>query len=405
MKEKILCGLDLGSGKVCAVIASQQPGEDTLNILGAGISPCSGLKHGVVVNVDNTYRSITSAVEQAEEEAEVKVKNVIVNINGNHIEGHIHKGSERPRSGREITPEDVGRAINSAQAISLSSDRQIIHSIPLDFKIDNRSGVEDPIGMEAHHLQATIMLITGDRAPINNLKNCISRSGLGVAETVATVLGPSSSVVAKEEKELGCALVDIGAQTVNVAVFAEGTLDYMGEIDIGADYITLDLAHGLRTSFQEAKRIKENFGSAFPDNSLEEEIEYTGVDGQSRKTAGIRQINRIIQPRTDEIIDYISDEIDKSGKMRLMPGGIILSGGGAELKGMKDAVSRKLPDLPVRLGRPRAVSGKAEMVNSSKFATTVGLIEYALEKDRGSTPMASRGGFWLKVKNWFEELF
>ncbi|MGM0567740.1 MAG: cell division protein FtsA [Elusimicrobiota bacterium] len=406
MKEKILCGLDLGSSKVCAVIAGYLPGKDSINIMGVGVSDCDGLKHGVVVNVESTYRAISSAIDFAEEEAEVKVKNVIVNINGNHIEGYIHKGSERPRSGREITIEDVQRAVNSAQAISLSSDRQIIHSIPLDFKIDNRPGVKDPVGMEAHHLQATIMLITGDNAPINNLKNCVARNGLGVTETVASVLGPALSVVACEEKELGCVLVDIGAQTVNVAVFSEGCLDYIGEIDIGADYITYDMAHGLRTSFKEAKRIKEKFGSAYSENTFDDEIEYTAVDGQSRKKAKTSRINEIIEPRVDEIIDYISEEIKKSGKGRFVPGGIIISGGGAELKGMEEALSKKIPDLPVRLGRPRSITGKAELVNCSAFATPVGLIEYALEKEIDLTPSAAGGrGFWMKLKNWFEELF
>ncbi len=405
MKEKIICGLDLGSSKACAVIAAHTPGERVLNILGAGVVPCSGLKHGVVVNVDNTYRAITSALERAEEEAEVKVKSVVVNINGNHIDGHIHQGSERPRAGREITPEDVERAINSAQAVSLASDRQIIHSIPLDFKIDNRTGVENPVGMEAHHLQATIMLIAGDSAPVNNLKNCITRSGLGIAGAIATILCPAESVVAKEEKELGCVLADIGAQTINIAVFAEGSLNYIGQIDIGSDYITYDLAHGLRTSLQEAKRIKEKFGSAYPDNTLTEDIEYTGVDGQSRNTATTRQINRIIQPRVEEIVEYISDEIKKSERSTLIPGGLILSGGGAELRGMKEMFSGKLPDFPVRLGRPRGIKGKTEMVNSSDFATAIGLIEYALKDEKTTAVHTAKSSMWSRIKMWFEELF
>ncbi|MFC2048835.1 cell division protein FtsA, partial [Elusimicrobiota bacterium] len=397
------------SSKVCAVIANYNPGENQIEILGSAEEECSGIKHGVVVNIENTSKAINRAIENAEKESQIKVKDVIVNINGHHIEGHRHQAAATiPRTDREITSEDVDRVISSARAVPLSSDRQIIHAIPLDFKVDNQGGVEYPVGMEGNHLEVDVMLITGYGAPISNLDKCITRSGLGIKSSVAAGLAPSQTVVAKEEKDLGCLLVDIGAQTLNLAVFIGGSIDYISEVDIGADYITNDLAFGLRTSFSEAKKIKETYGSAISDSSLETEIKYMGVDGQTSSTTSTKEVNSIIEPRVADFIDYISDEISKSGQKDLLPGGIILSGGGAELKGIDAAIKNKLNEYQVRIGRPRYIAGKVENTNSPRFATAVGLIEYVINADKtlgmqGS--MNQRGGFFAKLKSVFEEMF
>ncbi|MFW6134367.1 MAG: cell division protein FtsA [Elusimicrobiota bacterium] len=410
MKEKIYCGLDIGSSKISAVIGGVSEEDRKVNILGVGEAQNSGLKHGVVVNIDNTTRAICRAVENAEHDSEVKVKDVIVNVNGHYIEGHMHQGATKiPRSDREITPEDIDRVINSARAVPLSSDKQIIHAIPLDFKVDNQNGVEDPVGMEGNHLEVDVLLITGDRAPINNLDKCIIRAGLGVNRIVSTILAPAQTVVADEEKELGCVLVDIGAQTINMAIFVEGKISFIGEIDIGADFITYDLAHGLRTSFSEAKRIKETYGCAVNEESLDMEIEYVGVDGQSENVTTIEKVNKIIEPRVEDIVEFIGEEISKSGHKQMVPGGIILSGGGAQLKGIEHAIKKNLINYEVRVGRPRNLKGKVDKVNAPRFSTCVGLIEYIVKTD-GITGLrnnatAGKEGFWEKLKVWFDEIF
>ncbi|MFC2091258.1 cell division protein FtsA [Elusimicrobiota bacterium] len=409
MKDKYLCGLDVGSSKVSAVIAAYNIVNNKMEILGLGEEQCSGLKHGVVVSIEHTNRAITKAIEKAEKSAEVKVKDVIVSVNGNHIEGHRHQGAAKiPHSDREITAEDVDRVISSARAVPLSSDRQIIHAIPLDFKVDNQQGVEFPVGMEGNHIEVEVMLITGSSAPINNLDKCITRSGFGINRIVSNILAPAKAVVAKEEKELGCMLIDIGAQTINVAMFSDGVLNYIGEIDMGSDYITYDLAQGLRTSFKEAKRIKEDFGSAVPEDVLDRDIEYLGVDGQSKNVVSVEQVNKIIGPRVDDIIDLIAEEIKKSGYQQIVPGGIVISGGGSELKGLDTAISKKLENFQVRIGRPCNLGGeKLELVNSPKYATAVGLIEYVVtaEDSFGTSDIPHGKGFWEKIKLWFEEMF
>ncbi len=410
MREKIICGLDVGSSKVCAVIAGHNPSEPELNIMGAGEQECPGLRHGVVVNIDNTCRAVSAAVEKAESAAQVKVKDVLVNVNGHHIEGHMQQGATKiPRSDREITEDDVERVINAARAVPLSSDKQIIHAIPLDYRVDSQGGVENPVGMEGSHLEVEVLLITGDSAPINNLDKCVTRAGFGIKNPTATILAPAQTVLAGEEKELGCAIVDIGAQTINIAIFVEGRISYIGQVDIGSDYITYDLAYGLRTSFSEAKRIKENCGSAVEDEVLEGDVQYVGVDGHTSRTAETRRINRIIRPRVDDIIEFISNEISKSGCKQLIPGGVILSGGGAQLRGMDRAVASKLEGFQVRTGRPRGLRGKAESVNAPKYATAVGLVEYAVNTNTGfafqDMAASGRGGFWEKLKTWIEEMF
>ena len=410
VKEKIICGLDVGSGNVCAVIAGFNPQDSNINIMGVGVEDCSGLKHGVVVNIENTSRAIALSIEKAEKEAEVKVKDVLVNINGNHIEGHIQHGATKiSRADREITEEDVERVISSARAVPLPSNKQIIHAIPLDFKVDNQDGVEDPIGMEGNHLEVEIMLITGDIAPINNLDKCIVRAGFGVKKVIVTQLASAEAVVAREEKELGCVLVDIGAQVVNIAIFIEGKINRISEMNLGSDYITYDLAHGLRTSFAEAKRIKESCGSAEAKSLLDTEIKYVGVDGQTKNMTTAGEVNRIICPRLEDIIDIVGEEIAKSQQKHLIPGGIILAGGGSELRGIAETIKSRLGDYSVRLGRPRGIVGKADSVNYARFATAVGLIAYAVRSDKlnafRDSSVVGRGGFWERIKNWFEDIF
>ncbi|MDA3792622.1 MAG: cell division protein FtsA [Elusimicrobia bacterium] len=412
MREKILCGLDIGSGSVSAIIAGCDFSEDNLNvnIMGKGEAHCNGLKNGVVVNIKNTYSSICKAVEKAEEEAEVKVKDIIVNINGNHIKGRMHQGSTKiARTENEITEEDVERVINSARTtVPLSSDRNIIHAIPMDFKVDSNSGVQDPVGMDGNHLEVEVMLITGLTAPENNLNKCITRAGLGVEAIIANPLPPAVAVVAEEEKKLGCIMVDIGEETVNIAIFIGGKLNYISEIDTGSAYITHDLAYGLKTSFSEAKRIKEEFGHASQGSSLDREIEYIGVDGHTKRKALNKNIDDIIASRTEEIVEEIASDIERSGKEQYTPGGIILTGGGAKLKGLDEVINRRLSNLQVRIGRPREINGKVDEVNFPEYSMAVGLINYY--RRQNSTNGAEGGyrvnkeGIWIRIKRWLEDM-
>ncbi len=405
MKEKILCGLDVGSSKVYAVIAEFSQEEKIVKILGIGEAGCEGLKNGVVVNIDNTSCAVSRAIEEAEKEAQVKVKDVIVNVNGHHIEGNLQQGATKvPRSDREITQEDVERVISSARAVPLASDKQIIHAIPLDFKVDTQKGVDNPVGMEGNHLEVEVLLITGDSAPVNNLNKSITRTGVGIQSITASVLAPASAVITKEEKELGCVLVDVGAQTVNLAVYVEGSLCYIGHIDFGSAYITRDLAHLLRTSFAEAKRIKETYGSAVKENRLDDEVSYQGIDGHTKYTAPIEKINRIIESRVDEMIDFIEDAIIQSGFRQMIPGGIVLSGGGAQLNGMERALSKRMDDLDVRVGKCRGVKGKNESETKAEYSTAIGLIKFAAE-EQDVIEIAGGRGFFDKLKILIEELF
>ncbi|NLB34644.1 MAG: cell division protein FtsA [Elusimicrobia bacterium] len=410
MKDKYFCGLDVGTSKVCAVIAAFDPVDRQLNILGLGEAVCKGLRKGVVVNIDDTRQAVVEAIEKAEAIAEVKVKDVIINVNGYHIEGHLQQGDTRiPRSDREITEEDVERVINSARAVPLSSDRQIIHSIPLDFRVDNQSGVVNPVGMEGNHLEVEVLLVTGDSSLINNLDKCIARAGFGIQSKIATILAPAEAVLAPEEKALGCAIIDIGEETVNLAIFIEGQIKYIGHNPIGSNYITTDLAYGLRTSFAEAKRIKEDYGQADKKSALDGEIEYLGVDGQTKYSANSEKIYKIIKPRVNEIVDFIVGEIVKSGYKQLIPGGIILSGGGSQLKGICRTIEERAEGIQVRVGRPRDLKGESDLVSEPKYATAVGMIEYLLRTNASYSfqdlAAVGRGGFFEKLKKWIDEMF
>ncbi len=413
MREKILCGLDVGTSKVRAIIAGCEFNEEKmrLNIMGKGEAPCNGLKNGIVVNIKNTYSAISKAVQEAETEAEVKVKDIIVNINGKYIQGRMHQGSTKiARTENEITEEDVERVINAARTtVPLSSDRNIIHAIPLDFKVDSNSGVQNPVGMDGNHLEVEVMLITGAIAPENNLNKCITRAGLGVEAIIANPLPPAVAVVADEEKKLGCIMVDIGDETVNIAVFVSGNLNYISEIDTGSAYITHDLAYGLKTSFAEAKRIKEEFGHAAPGSSLDKEIKYIGVDGYTKRKALNKNVDDMIASRVEEIVENIASDIERSGKEQYTPSGIILTGGGSKLKGLDEELNRRLKNLQVRIGRPRNIKGKVEEVNSPEYSMVIGLMQYYY---RQNSTYGSKGGYrankesiWNRILAWLEDMF
>jgi cell division protein FtsA len=279
----------------------------------------------------------------------------------------------------------------------------------MDFKVDSNSGVEDPVGMDGNHLEVEVMLITGATAPENNLNKCITRAGLGVEAIIANPLPPAEAVVAREEKKLGCIMVDIGDETVNIAVFVGGKLNYISEIDTGSAYITHDLAYGLKTSFPEAKRIKEEFGHATTGNSLDREIDYIGVDGHTKRKALNQNVDDIIASRAEDIVEEIASDIERSGKEPYTPGGIILTGGGSRLKGLDEVLSRRLKNLQVRIGRPRDIQGKAEEVNSSQYSMVIGLLQYYLHQNRSygaeGSFRTSKDGMWSRIINWLEEMF
>ena len=408
MKQKIVIGLDVGSSNVCALVGkiTQKP---EVEIIGSAKVPCRGLRNGVVVNIDETTRAIGQAVEEAEGTANIPIKTVYVGIEGGHIESFNHQGAIMiARSDKEIAEEDILRVIDSARAIRLSAEREIIHTLPQGFVVDGQRGVMDPVGMEGSHLGVHVHIVTGVSTTINNLVKCINRNGLEVEDIVLSVLAAAETVVTPEEKDLGCVLIDFGGQTVDLAIFVEGALKATRAIPIGSDIITKDIAHCLHVPLSEAERIKKEFGCAemkmISDNL---EINILGMDGKSRQTILTSKLCEIVQPRVEEIFTFVHEEMARIGRENLIPAGGILTGGGALLRGVNE-VSEEILNLPMRLGVPQKVEGPSEVTSSPGYATAIGLIKYAQKEEfaiyERRFVRKKKRSFLRKIRDWLEEV-
>jgi cell division protein FtsA len=409
MKQKTVIGLDVGSSNVCAIVGkiTQKP---EVEIIGSARVPCRGLRNGVVVNIEETSRAIGQAIEEAEGMTNTPIKAVYVGIEGGHIESFNHQGAIMiSRSDKEIAEEDILRVIDSARAIRLSPEREIIHTLPQGFVVDGQRGVMDPVGMEGSHLGVHVHIVTGVSTIINNLIKCINRNGLEIEDIVLSVLAAAETVVTPEEKDLGCVLIDFGGQTVDLAVFIEGALKATRALPIGSDIITKDIAHCLHIPLSEAERIKKEFGytqmKMISDNV---EINILGMDGKTRQTILMSKLCEIIEPRVEEIFTFVHEEMAKIGRENLIPAGGILTGGGALLRGLKE-ISEDILDLPMRLGIPQKVEGLSEVISSPDYATAIGLIKYAQKEEfpiyEKRFARRKRRSFFRKIKDWFEEIF
>jgi len=408
MKQRIVIGLDVGSSNVYAVVGkiTQKP---EVEIVGSARVSCRGLRNGVVVNIEETTRAIGQAIEEAEGMASTPIKAVYVGIEGGHIESFNHQGAIMiSRSDKEIAEEDILRVIDSARAIRLSPEREIIHTLPQGFVVDGQKGVMDPVGMEGSHLGVHVHIVTGVSTIINNLIKCINRNGLEVEDIVLSVLAAAETVVTPEEKDLGCVLIDFGGQTVDLAVFVEGALKATRALPIGSEIITKDIAHCLHVPLSEAERIKKEFGCTqmkmISDNV---EINILGMDGKTRETILTSKLCEIIEPRVEEIVTFVREEMAKIGRENLIPAGGILTGGGALLRGVKE-ITEDILDLPMRLGMPQKVEGPSEVISSPDYATAIGLIKYAQKEEfpiyEKRFVRRKRRSLFRKVKDWFEEV-
>ena len=408
MRENYIVGLDIGSSKICCIIGRVGE-ENKLDVVGIGKATGRGLKGGMIVNIEETVNTITKAVETAEAMSGEVVKSVYVNIKGEHVESFNHSGAINiSRTDKEILQEDVDLVLESAKAIQIAPDREIIHTIPQVYIVDKQRGVPDPIGMEGSHLGVEVHIATVSTTSLNNIIKCINRAGFNIEEVVLSSLAASLLIVTQAEKELGVAFIDIGGQTVDLAMFLEGDVRYTKELPIGGDYITKDIAYGLRTSLAEAKNLKEKHGNAMSSLvEIDEDIEFLSIDGRLKRNISRLRLSEIIQPRVEEVLVMLEEEIKKSGYGNLIPSGVILAGGGALLKGI-DHAAEQIFNMPVRIGIPQNIGGIVDIISTPRYATAVGLLKYAQLKENRHfiNPRFRKSfSFFKRVKAWMEEMF
>jgi cell division protein FtsA len=409
-KERYLVGLDVGTSKVTAVVGEVLDGE-RLDIVGLGVSESRGIRRGVVVNLEAAVDSIKRAIDEAELMAGVEIDSVHLALSGPHIRAFNSRGVIAVAGkNREISREDVRRAIDAAKGVSLPTGREILHVLPQDFVVDDQEGIGAPVGMTGARLEVNVHIVTGGQSSTQNIVACVNRAGVEVVETVVEQLAASEAVLTEDEKELGVALVDIGGGTTGIAIYERGSLWHTAVIGIGGDHFTNDIAVGLRTPVPDAERIKRKYGCALSGMVDEDEtMEVASVGGRKPRIMPRRILSEILQPRAEEIFHLVWDDIRRAGHEKSLNSGIALTGGGAILDGMPE-IAEQIFDLPIRRGCPTGVGGLADHVNSPTFATGVGLVLYAFRNFAGDfarTPVGA-GAFGRvagRLRGLFREFF
>ena len=400
--KDLVVGLDIGTAKVMVVVAEVLPGGE-LKLAGMGVAPSHGLKRGVVVNIDATVQSIQQALKEAEFMADCKITRVYTGITGSHIRGMNSTGMVAVKD-REVTAPDVARVVETAKAINISTDQRLLLVQPQEFVIDGQE-VREPIGMSGIRLEAKVHIVTGAQSAAENIIKCVRRCGLEVDQLMLNPLASSLSVLTDDERELGVALVDIGAGTTDVAIFTNGSIRHTAVIPIAGDLITSDIAMALRTPTKDAEEIK--IESGFAKQMLadpEIQVEVPGLGDRSPRMLSRQALAGVIEPRVEEIFSLVQQVIRDSGYEEVLSSGIVLTGGSAVMPGMVE-LGEDIFLKPVRRGVPNYKSGLADMVSQPRAATAMGLLEEArVARMRGfkvSQKSSTVKTAVDRVKDWF----
>lgn len=407
--RQIVAGLDIGTSKIGVVIGEVQ-GEGRIQILGVGMSPSKGLRQGTVINLDEAVRSIQRAVEEAQLTAGLEVHSVTVGIAGDHVRSVNSRGVVAVSRSEEITQRDVERVIDAAKAIALPVDREVIHVLPQEFIVDNQGGIKTPIGISGVRLEAEIHIVTGAITSSQNIIRCVKKAGLHVNRLALEPLASSYAILDQDEKDLGVALVDLGAGTTDIALFHDGAIRHTAVIGLGGQNITNDIALGLRTPLDKAEELKIKYGSAYQ-NAVTKKDMFTvpGLGGRAPREVSREVLSSIIQPRMEEIFSLVSKEMKRSDFGDLLGAGVVLTGGCALLADVA-VLAEEIFGLPVKVGVPKGFSGLVESASSPVLSTGVGLVLYGAAPGEESMPAhheeEKKGwadGLWDKIVKYYEE--
>jgi len=394
-KDNLIVGLDLGTTKICCVVGEIT--SEGVDVIGIGTSPSTGLRKGVVVNIDQTVKSIKRAVEEAELMAGREIRSVYTGIAGSHIKGFNSHGVIAVKGG-EVSSRDVDRVIDAAKAVAIPLDREVIHILPQEYIVDEQRGIMDPLGMAGVRLEVKVHIVTGAVSSAQNIVRSCHRAGLDVEDIVLESLASAQAVLTEEEREIGVALVDIGGGTTDIAIFSNDSIRHTGVLAIGGTNLTNDIAFGLRTPMAAAEQIKVKYGCALADLVQDAEvIEVPSVGGRAPRKLSRHILAEICEPRMEELLALVDQELVRSGFKESIAAGVVLTGGAALIEGIQD-LAEQIFNLPTRVGEPIDVGGLKDVVNSPMYATAVGLLKYGSEKQHE----ASR--FRIRDKNIFNRI-
>ncbi len=403
MKHETVCGLDIGTTKTCAVVAVEGPAG--LEIVGVGEAPSLGMRKGVVVDLEETIKSIEAATEKAERMAGLHIGDVYVGITGDHIRCTNNRAVVATSSeDREVSNIDVRRVIDASKIINLPADRQIIHAIPRYFTVDGQDGVDDPVGMAGGRLEVDTHIITGGSTFITNVLKCVHRAGLEAAGLVFEPLASAASTLMPDEKQVGVVLLDIGGGTTDIAVYSLGSAVFTATVPVGGNILTNDVSLGLKTSLGEAEEVKKTWGAGIAENG-EQTFTVHGLDGRTTKEVTTQQLRAIVVPRVLETLRMAKQKIIDSVPRDLVLGEVVITGGGSLLPGLTP-IAEDVFGLPTRVGVPQTMSGLTEMLAQPQYATAIGLVLFGANGEMEDNSGSRRGGSMLnKIRNWFADLW
>lgn len=405
--SNIIVGIDIGTSAIKAVVAEQSKASGKPVVIGVGFVNSNGLRKGIVVDIEGVIADIASCLDQAERTSGIEISRVIASINGEHVVTQKSKSIIAvSRVDGEISQEDVERAISTAQAVSLSPNKEIIHVIPANFTVDSEEKIKDPIGMHGTKLEVNTFIVSGNYSFIKNLTKCFSQSGLEAESFVLAPLAAARAALSRRQKELGVVLIDVGAETTGIAVFEDGSLIHAKVIPIGGAHITNDIAIGLRTTIDAAEKIKRDYGCAVSSEvNKKDKINLKDYETGTEDVFFSRYyLSQIIEARMSEIFEYVNKELKSIGKDGMLPEGAVLTGGGIKILGTIDLAKKELK-LPAKIGSAGELGGIIDKISDPSFLTAIGLVFWRMDQEIGGGTSIKLPKVWeiiKKIKEWFK---
>ncbi len=400
--RNLLVGLDIGTSKVVTLVAEVHENGD-FDVIGIGNTPSKGIKKGVVVNIEDTVKSIQKALEEAEVMAQCRVDSVFAIISGNHVQSFNSTGMYAIRD-KEVSALDVDRVIENAKPLNVPTDQKVLHMLIQGFLIDNQEDVRDPIGMSGQKLEVKTHIVTGAESAVQNIIKCIRRCGLEVNELVVQPLSSSLAVLTEDERELGVVMVDIGGGTTDIAVFSQGSIRYTEVIPLGGDQITNDIAMALRTPTLDAEDLKIQHGTA--KQSLADPLamlDVPGIGDREAKPISRQSLAAVIEPRVEELFKFVVDALEHSGFTHMVPSGVVLTGGAASMPGIVE-LAEEIFNKPARIGIPDYNGHLKDVLRNPKYSASIGLLrEGRAQIVQGQEASKSKplGGVVKRIRDWF----
>jgi cell division protein FtsA len=404
-EKSLVVGLDVGTSKIVAIVGESQP-DGSVEVIGLGSHPSTGLRRGVVVDMASTEQAIQRAVEEAELMAGCEIHSVYAGISGSHIRSLNSDGTVAIKD-KEVSEGDVERVLDAARAVPVAADQKVLHVLPQEYVIDNQDGIRQPIGMAGVRLEAHVHVVTAALSATQNISKCVARCGLTVDELIMQPLAASYAVLTGDEKDLGVCLVDIGAGTTDIAVFTDGAIRHTACIPIAGDQVTNDIAVALRTPTQHAEDIKIKYACALEQLARSDEsIKVPSVGDRTSRHLARQTLAQVVEARYRELFSLIQAELRRSGFENLVAAGLVMSGGASRIEGAEE-LAEEIFHMPVRLATPQYVTGLSDVVNNAIHATGVGLLLYGNQAASGRGLLATGGGdtFFDRVRSWFRGEF